>query len=335
MKSLEKIGERLIPAVAYGDAAGLPVETKTRDEIAEKYGTIDRLIPTHANPFFQESLGRGTWSDDTQLTLVVANSFLRAGAFDMRAIADGHVNAYHDTPELVRPDGRKTKRGWGGSTVNSVRRFMESGDFGTSGERGGTGNGVIMKMAPLAFWLIARDYDRNAAYDISDKFTSFTHDNKISRVSSRVHLDTLWHLLITDYDEKSFAQAVMSSAERHEAELDETSYANSTALEYLARGVDDTKDILENTDGKGFYVPQTLAMAYGAFMAHDGHFTDSVYGAVNLGGDTDSTASIVATMANIKNGGAFDTPSDFEYTHDYHRLSEISEKLTRLAVNSI
>lgn len=93
----------------------------------------------------------------------------------------------------------------------------------------------------------------------------------------------------------------------------------------------DTQRILDSTDGKGFYVPQTLAMAYGVFAAHDGQFTDSVYEAVNIGGDTDSLASIVATMSLFKNGGISKKPHDFEHTDSYERLMNLSRELTEAA----
>lgn len=334
MKNLEQIGNNLLPAIAYGDAAGLPVETKSRKHIHEKFGRIDRLVSVQENPFYVGEFDRGTWSDDTQLSLAVAHSLIKTRGFDLRSMADEHVAAYNQTPQITRPDGQAVKRGWGGSTTNSVERYMATGDPETCGEKEGMGNGVIMKMAPLAFWLIAREYDRSVAYDISDEFTSLTHDNDISRVSSRVHLDALWHLTESDYERMSFAEAVMSSAVRHETKLGESSRANSTALNYLTRGVDGVEDIMKNTDGKGFYVPQTLAMAYGAFMVHDGHFAGSVYEAVNLGGDTDSTASIAATMANLKSGGAFEIPGDFEDTLDHEQLREVSGQFTRLVLEN-
>lgn len=74
MSKIENIGEQLLPAIAYGDAAGLPVETMSRERIAETYGSIDHLLPATCNPFYIGEFTPGTWSDDTQLSMAVART---------------------------------------------------------------------------------------------------------------------------------------------------------------------------------------------------------------------------------------------------------------------
>ena len=102
---LRTIGDGLLPAIAYGDAAGLPVETKSHQQIAAKYGTIDQLVASHDNPFYMCEFTPGTWSDDTQLSMAVARALVCARGFDMQAIADEHVVEYNQTPQIVRESG--------------------------------------------------------------------------------------------------------------------------------------------------------------------------------------------------------------------------------------
>ena len=52
MSRFERIAENLLPSIAYGDAAGLPVETRDAEYIRDMYGAIDRLMPTRENPFY-------------------------------------------------------------------------------------------------------------------------------------------------------------------------------------------------------------------------------------------------------------------------------------------
>lgn len=71
---------QILPAIAYGDAAGLPVEGKPAECIRERYGRITELQAPSDHPFFPGS-ARGTVSDDTQLSLAVARSLLKITVF--------------------------------------------------------------------------------------------------------------------------------------------------------------------------------------------------------------------------------------------------------------
>lgn len=55
---------QILPAIAYGDAAGLPVEAMSAEQISENYGRITELQAPSDHPFFPGS-ARGTVSDDT------------------------------------------------------------------------------------------------------------------------------------------------------------------------------------------------------------------------------------------------------------------------------
>lgn len=334
-RHLETVGNELVPAVAYGDAAGLPVETRSHRAIKAAYGTIGSLLPSSENPFYVGEFAPGTWSDDTQLTLVVARSLARVGAFELRDIANLHAEAYFETPQVVKPNKQVVKRGWGGSTTRSIERFLDGVPVDRCGEPQGKGNGVVMKLAPLAFWHVARNAGEVEAYRDCDALTALTHNNLTAKVASRVHHDTLRYLMTNDYTQEAFVQTVIASAKRHEELLGDTSRDVSNELLFLNEHFYfDTETILNNTDGKGFFVPQTLAMAYGAFIAHDGQFAASVYEAVNLGGDTDSTASIVAAMCAIKAGGTFEKPGDYTATSEHTMLCDTSRHLARRALTA-
>lgn len=328
-KNLRRIGEDLLPAIAYGDAAGLPVETKSHAAIVEQHGTITELLPVNENPFFVGDFDTGTWSDDTQLSLAVALALVEGGEFDMRAIANEHAIAYHQTPQITKPTGQKIKRGWGGSTTKAVERYMAGTPIEECGVVDAAGNGVVMKMAPLAYWLIAHETPEREAYQILDSFTTFTHDSPVARVATRVHYDVLRHLESSVRVLARLGGFAHTRALLHEQFTKDQSAHVSDSLAYLnsTRRVD-TQSILTNTDGKGFYVPQTLAMAYGSFLAQDGRLTPSVYEAVNLGGDTDSTASIVAAMSVFKWGGMIEYPRDLDKVAELDYLRMTSHRLT-------
>jgi len=336
---LEHQGVNLIPAIAYGDAAGLPVETRTAAYIAEHYGVISELIPTNENPFFGSAEHPGTWSDDTQLTLAVAKALIRAKGFDLGVMAETHLEAYNETPEILRK-GKMVKRGWGGSTTNAMDRLREGADPLHTGTLDGSGNGVLMKMAPLAYWQKVRSTPVRTSYEQYDQLTNMTHDSAIARLTTRVHGDMLAYLLRDDYTKKQFMNVLEGSLALHEFELREWEECDGVKpgflrdqLKYLHGDVN--KDtILSETDAKGFYAPQTLAMAYGAFIANDGKFAPAVYEAVNLGGDTDSLASIVASMSAFNTKEALHMPDDHQKLDRLKELTSISQQLATTALTA-
>ena len=331
---LQRQGRVLLPAIAYGDAAGLPVETLSAEQIKAKHPLgIHELIPTKENPFFGSAEHPGTWSDDTQLSLAVAKALIKAKGFDMTAMAEAHLEAYDETDYIERErDGvlMKVKRGWGGSTTNAMDKLHAGVSPYASGTVGGEGNGVLMKMAPLSYLQSVRRTPVAEVYTQLDQLTTMTHDSNLSRIMSRVHGDVLGYLLRTEQFERKTFMSVL--------------YASLALHGFMSRDINDLYDlfaylekpvthdtILENTDGKGFHAPQTLAMAYGAFLVHDGVFTPSVYEAVNLGGDTDSIASIVATMSAFKTKGILRMPIDHQNLERIDMVKSVSRKLVATA----
>lgn len=317
-------GEVLLPAIAYGDAAGLPVETRSAEYIASHYGSISGLIGTSENPFFKSSPEPGYWSDDTQLSLAVAQGLMDADGFDLRAQAHRHIAAYDQTPEVER-NGRIIKRGWGGSTVDAMERLKAGADPTESGAKDGAGNGVLMKMAPLVYWQVARETTDPIRYEQYDQLTTMTHDSDVARMSTRIHGDMLWYLLSQPFEKEAFAEITLDALRRHGAlsRVDFRELEDSFA--YLSGNVTQA-EILAHTDKKGFYAPQTLAMAYGAFLAHEGEFAPSVYEAVNLGGDTDSTASIAAAMSAFATREMVRMPVDHQLIDQLQMLKRVSKE---------
>jgi len=331
---LKRQGRVLIPAIAYGDAAGLPVETWSVERISERFPQgVHELIPTNENPFFGSSENPGTWSDDTQLSIAVAKALIKAKRFDITALAESHLEAYDATDFIERErNGVMTnvKRGWGGSTTDAMEKLHAGVSPLASGTVGGQGNGVLMKMAPLRYWQYARQTPIVEIYAQLDQLTTMTHDSNLTRAVTKVHGDVLGYLLRTEqFEHKAFISVLHAALAVHSFMLKESGPLFEL-FSFLEKPV--TKEtILENTDGKGFHAPQTLAMAYGAFMAHEGEFTPSVYEAVNLGGDTDSIASIVATMSAFKTKGILRMPIDHQNIERIDMLKSVSRQLVKAA----
>lgn len=176
----------LLPATAYGDAFGLPAEGKSVEEIAETYGRITELTAPTGHPYFQGA-EKGTTSDDTALSLAVAEGMLDARGFAMDTQVYRHLNAFRSAPVVENRHGEMVARGWGRSTISALRRLEAGVPFYRAGEKNGSGNGVVMKLAPLALWQTMNELPPLRRHAQLDALTSMTHESKIAHFTSQLH----------------------------------------------------------------------------------------------------------------------------------------------------
>ena len=326
-------GRTFLTSIAYGDAAGLPVETRSAEYIAEHYGVINHLVGSSENPFYVGKYEPGLWSDDTQLSIAVASGLIDTDGFDLDAQANRHVIAYDSTPEMERR-GITVKRGWGGSTTAAMEKLKQGIRPEASGTKDGSGNGVLMKMAPLSYWQAVHGDSDEERYEQFDQLTTMTHDSDIARLTTRLHGDVLDSLINEGYDRERFTDTIFTSIGRHALALGLSEKEYHDVFSYLT-GTVDKQTILANTDKKGFFAPQTLAMAYGAFVAHDADGVPSMYEAVNLGGDTDSTASIIGAMAVFATKNPVALPIDHQNLDQLDMIKEIGFQFTEYAHGNV
>ena len=317
---------QILPAIAYGDAAGLSVEGKPAECIRERYDRITELQAPSDHPFFPGS-ARGAVSDDTQLSLAVARSLINNG-FSLESLADEHVAAYRQVPRTAEG----VPCGWGGSTVKAVERMISGVSPRESGEKGKAGNGVVMKMAPLVVWQVLGEVDGRTRRGQYDLLTNMTHNSEIARICTRLHGEVLSALLE--------GRTVSEAADRFIQTLAVNDFSKESELLYQAvyNPCQTDEELVERyAAGKsgtdyGFYVPETLAIAYDTFLGAGGDMSAAVYRAVNLGGDSDSTASIVAAMIACQSGGAYKEPPDMESVQGIEQLRTVSAQLAEAAL---
>jgi poly(ADP-ribose) glycohydrolase ARH3 len=114
-----------------GDALGMPYEGVPPSAVPERLEMRDAR------------LGRGTYTDDTQMTIALAESLLERGGADPDALGHAFLAAYDP------------RRGYGGGT-RAVLRLIESGTRASEaavqvfGGEGSLGNGAAMRVAPVA-----------------------------------------------------------------------------------------------------------------------------------------------------------------------------------------
>lgn len=327
--------ERLLPAIAYGDAAGLPFESHKESPQAES--SVTELQDTTRNPYIGP-YPAGTWSDDTHLSIAVARSLETANGFDLESQAVWHNLAYRHVlgsvaiQELIPPIVTTDKQnGWGRGTTMSVKRLIDGVPPTESGEETAAGNGVLMKLAPLVFWQLARQTPQTEAEEQLTALTRMTHRASEALVASLVHYQYLKHLFVGGVSPQDLLQVSYEQAQHYEAAVG-TEPVLSRRLEQLVLA--DTLDrevVLKAAPKKGFFAPETLVMAYGSF-ALQATAPESVFRAVELGGDADSVGSIVATLSLATNPvDVLKDRSDYSNIHAIDRIEKVSRNLAQAA----
>ena len=291
----------LFLGLAIGDALGLPVETLSPQQIALEYGSVSSFLPIERNPFFPRSDTRGVVSDDTQLSIAVAEAILRSGKLDLDSLVSAHIEAFH-TSVL----------GWGKSTKEAVANLARGAHWSEAGQsndpKRGTGNGVAMKVAPIAAYLVATGQTIETIKDCAAQLALMTHYTSMAVSSGFAQIAAVTYCLThkpEDFVAEEFMAQVVEASRMGEQYLPETLGADQLTKN-LSRVLEVAKEgpeaISQEFGGGSCYVFHSLPFSYCHFLRAPLRI-DSLFAVVNAGGDTDSNGSMVGALLGALNGG--------------------------------
>jgi poly(ADP-ribose) glycohydrolase ARH3 len=251
-----------------GDALGMPFEGRPAETIPPRVEMVEAR------------LGRGTYTDDTQMMIAFAESLLARGEVDEGHLAGAFLDVFDPA------------RGYGGGT----RRVLELWAAGTPvavaaaqifrGE-GSRGNGAAMRIAPVSV-RFAGDPKRLRAEAARSARVTHAHPVGIDAavVQAAAIGAALWGKGILDAARAAADSEEMQSGLRDVAALLEA----STELAEVAAGLGCSSDAVESV----------CAAVYAA-LAHP-HFEQAVSFAVRLGGDTDTVAAMTGAIVGARDG---------------------------------
>lgn len=267
--------------LAVGDALGVPVEFKSRQQL-EKQPLLEMIgYGTHHQP-------PGTWSDDSSLTFCTAQSLING--YDLEDIALRFTQWYGS--------GYWTAHGKvfdiGGTTYNAINRLREgenplySGDF----EEDSNGNGSLMRILPLAFFLQDKPIDER--YRIVKEVSSITHAHIRSVICCFIYVE--YAILLLGKQDKFSAYAHMQDIVNDFIDI---SYSERKLFDRVLLH-DISSYYKAEIRGSG-YVLHSLESSLWCLL-NGNTYTDTVLSAVNLGEDTDTTGAIAGGLAGILYG---------------------------------
>lgn len=294
--------------VAIGDQLGMPVETYTLEKIKERHGRITEYIDPDADHKWFGGM-KSRWTDDTQLTLAVAESLIAKKCIDMDDMAARHVESYQKEGDL----------GWGKSTRDSVKRLAAGTHWSKSGSPEGFGNGVAMKVAPIGVYLVSffntPRSERNHKIEFIEHqiahLANMTHSTLLGVESGLVQAGVIAYCLhfhqSSNFDELNFVAGAgnrcLTALNFREWDFSEKSLASRLLATELAP--DSIYFPIENKlklfKGATSYVYDSLPFSYSMFLENPTSI-ETLYNTINAGGDTDTNGSMVGALLGALNG---------------------------------
>lgn len=280
--------------LATGDALGVPYEFKSRSDMAANPATGMIGYGTHVQP-------PGTWSDDSSLTFCLADSL--QNGYDLRDMADQFVRwlrAAHWT-------ARGQVFDIGNTTHVAIRNLeellKEIGDeplkeLTAIENEYENGNGSLMRILPLLFYI--KDMPIAEQYVHIHEVSALTHRHSRAAMSCLIYLKLAENLL----EGKEKLQAYSDMRNEVNAFWDSLSWWPAEERRRFDKIMaQDLLDVdVDQLSGSGYVLPTLEAALY--FFLRENNYSDTVLGLINLGFDTDTTATVGGGLAGLYYGAA-------------------------------
>lgn len=257
---------------AVGDCLGRPVEGHRH--VSDTY--IEQVLI---------SPPRLIYTDDTAMTISLAESLLACDGFSGSDMAQRFARDYRDEPH----------RGYGRNIVGVFEKVgrgvpWDEAALRQFGGEGSYGNGAAMRVSPVALWTFP---DLHVAVELAEATAKVTHTHPIGVEGAVVQAVATLHALRDDFDPDSLV-----------SELDSLIHTD----EFRAK-LDSLASCLERDDderarlhlGNWVAAHNSVVTALYCFLLSTS-FEDAIIRALRMGGDTDTIAAMTGALAGARYG---------------------------------
>jgi ADP-ribosylglycohydrolase len=299
MKDLFDKAYGCLAGVAIGDAMGMPTSFYTPNQIKQKFGFVDRFLDApKAHPIHNGMVAYQV-TDDTQLTIVIANVIINNGKITPEGVAK-HILEWALSTKVLESNLI------GPSTKSALKKLMlgisprDSGKFGTT-------NGAAMRVSPIA---IFNADDKKGLIEDVEKACLPTHGTSVAiSAASAVAFAIAEGLSASDTTIDSIVEAARAGAKAGVQRGFEYPAASvdkriELALDLVGRAKNcfDAAIKLYDYIGAGIESNEAIPTAIGIFVAAKGDPMTAIKCAINIGGDSDTIASIVGGISGAFKG---------------------------------
>lgn len=301
--------------IAIGDSLGMPIEFLSKEVIAQRFGRrIETYQSPHEHRWFSHKKPGDTTDDYHFSGPVIAESLIAKNGIDLQDIAERHAASYPNLRII----------GSGDATRIALRKLSKGCHWSVSGKDGAEGNGVVMKVAPVAMMCAPEIYSKynlqgyryvRLKKEIEEgiiQLAGITHNSKIARLTALMHVAAVVACAMNEEDPEDFDACFKNSVLetcKLGSKLLGIDYENSDSLfnqflflfknkSYEHMSVEEYAAYLGTDKGHAVY---TLKFCYGAFLRNPSSI-ETLYDVVNIIGDSDSNGAIVGAMLGARNG---------------------------------
>ena len=321
--------EGCVLGLAIGDALGFPTEFRSRAQILESFGPqgvtdfVELQDPTW--PAVPAILGTrhpaGTYTDDTQMTLAVAEGILEAGT---EANLDDQMNAIaRRFIEWSRADDND--RAPGSTCMTGCANLARGVPWQRSGVEDSKGCGSAMRVAPIGL-LFAHDTAR--LIEVAEASSLLTHGHPAATAGAAAAA------LLVAYALEGRPPADMFAG--LQKELGGRADDLDSRLAELPTMLDQPPEIALSDAGLGeaWVAEEAVVSALYCFWRSPADYSQTVITAINTDGDSDSIAAIAGSISGAFNGADAIPERWRTGVENAGDLSELAARLYGAADNS-
>ena len=275
----------LIDPVLIYDETGKLVET-------DEFGKVKS---------WTKDLKKGEYTDDTILTLALAESIAKIKGLDLNDIAK---------KQLAAVDALESILAFGRTTQDALYKLRNGISPLNSGVPGGPGNAPCMKIHPLGLYMHAKGYSKKTL-KFAEDIGRITHLDPRSIASGVLQTQAIY-LLLNGITKKKFISTLHNTCVKYEKDILQNSdflFPKAGSLKQRINWVQENMDVSCNEAYENLGCSSRVYESYPFTLFMFQKFWDApiegLFKTINYGGDCDTTAAMYGALAGAKNGMIF------------------------------
>ena len=283
-----------IMGVATGDALGLPVQFRRREELVDN-PVVDM---TRDHIYLAPA---GTWSDDTSMTMAMLGSMINREKVDPQDIMNQFVAWLYNAEYCALDEPIDM----GETCYDSIKRYYESHNILTCGKKGefANGNGSLMRTLPICVYYAKQVNAGKETVDVAIRnihtVSALTHNHKRACIACGLYFFCVKSILFDEGNlNKKLQKGIYDGFTYYERDMklleEATCYSRTLDIEEFA------KTNVDQIESSG-YVVDSFEAAIWSLVTTDS-LKDCLLKAVNLGDDADTVGAIAGGLAGLYYG---------------------------------
>lgn len=291
---------------------GMPFEGWSNERLERMFGVVDSM--------HEARLGKGTYTDDTEMMIGVAESLVEYPDFNGEDMAQRFLKNMH------------RERGYGAGTIRALSMIKQGIPWNEAGQRvfkdGSFGNGAAMRIAPIGVFY-AREPQK--LKEVALQSSQITHAHPLGKTGAllQAHAIARAFLAFEPIKTKSFLEKLLSF-------LPTPNHVYQEKLDIIDELLQKSPSKMEIVVklGHSSQAFNSVPTAIYCFLANQQSFEKALSFSIGLGGDTDTIGAMTGAIAGAYHGLSsipekwLDSLEQSE--KGYHYLLELGEKLFKL-----